>query len=486
MRRGLILCVVALLVLLAAAGCVVADTPAESGTPEPIQNQPPQDGDRPPSSSDGPPSNGDGPPADASQPAEEALPEAYRCAAPARYALPTPTGPLDEVIITRTPEPTATPGVIEQEVEELVAAVGLDQTTFLGLNATDWASLAISLLFVLAGFLIGTWLIRRVLLRVVRRTATEFDDRFLEKIGSDVRWLVVLITLHLATSRLTFVSASLKRLFRDAYVVVGLFLAVRIILKLIDLADEWGRQRSMEAGRGNELEPVMVLLSRVGRVVVVLLGLTALLSYFGVNVSGLATVLGLGGLAISLAARDTIADAIAGFIILVDQPFRIGDRIEIQGIGTWGDVVDIGLRTTRIRTRDNRMVIVPNSTISTNQVINYTFPDPQYRIQTHVGIDYDTDIDMARQVLIDAVRGVEGVLPGKPVDALYVEMGDSAMVFRVRWWIESYEDTRRMFDKVHTVLQHALDEAGIVCPFPTQKLNLEVEPQAIERIPRGQ
>jgi small-conductance mechanosensitive channel len=216
-------------------------------------------------------------------------------------------------------------------------------------------------------------------------------------------------------------------------------------------------------------------------VLAVVLGISIMLSYFGINVTAFVTVLGLGGLAISLAAQDTIADAIAGFIVLVDQPFRIGDRIEIQGVGTWGDVVDIGLRTTRIRTRDNRLVIVPNSTIAKNQVVNYTFPDPQYRIQTHVGIAYDTDIEEARRVIIDTVREVEGVLPDKPVDALYVEMGDSAMIFRVRWWLESYEDTRQMYDRVHTALQHALDEAGIECPFPTQTLNLQVEQQVAEQ-----
>jgi small conductance mechanosensitive channel len=73
--------------------------------------------------------------------------------------------------------------------------------------------------------------------------------------------------------------------------------------------------------------------------------------------------LGLGGFAHSLAARDTIEDMIAGLIILIDQPFRVGDRIEIAGLGTWGDVTTIGMRTTSIRTRDNHMVIVPNSSI---------------------------------------------------------------------------------------------------------------------------
>jgi MscS family membrane protein len=390
---------------------------------------------------------------------------------------PTATGLLEEVIATRTPEPTATPGVVQEQVAELVARAGLARTTILGLTVTDWVLLLGSLLMVVAGYAIGTWLIRSILPRVVQRTPMELDDRFLVAIGSDVRWLVVLLTLHFATIRLTFVSAGVKALLKDAYFIVGVVLGARIIWKLIDLADEWVRERAIEEGRESQLEPVIVLSSRVGRVLVVILGITILLSYFGVNVTAFAAALGLGGLAFSLAARDTIADAIAGFIILVDQPFRIGDRIEIHGVGTWGDVVDIGLRTTRIRTRDNRMVIVPNSVISINQVINYTFPDPRYRIETHLGVDYDTDIELARQVMVDAVRQVEGVLPDKPVEALYVENGDSAMIFRVRWWIGSYEDTRRMFDRVHTVLKVALDEAGIESPFPTQTLNVQMEPQ---------
>ncbi len=402
---------------------------------------------------------------------------------------PTPTGLLDDVIVTRTPMPTATPGVIQQEVAKLVRRAGLARTEVLGLTVTEWISLVGSILLVLGGYLIGTWLIRRALLRLVRRTPTGFDDRFLAAVGDDVRWIVVVLTLYFATVRLTFVSAELKAFLNDAYFVIGLLLVMRMVFRLIDLADGWARERSRAAGREGELEPLLVLLTRLGRVVLVLLGLSILLSYFGVNVTAFATALGLGGLAISLAAKDTVADAIAGFIILVDRPFRIGDRIEIQGAGTWGDVVEIGLRTTRVRTRDNRLVIVPNSVIGANQVINYSYPDPQYRVETHVGIAYGTDIEAARQIIVDTVRQVEGVLPDRPVDALYVEMGDSAMVFRVRWWIESYRDTRRMFDKVHTALQHALDEAGIECPFPTQTLNLQMNSKMADLIshtPGGQ
>ena len=397
-------------------------------------------------------------------------------------AAPTPTGLLEEILMTRTPMPTVTPGVLQQEVEQLVARAGLARTRFLGLTVSEWLSLGGSLLLVLGGYLLGTWLIRRVLRRIVRRTSTEFDDRVLEAVGGDVRWLVVLLALYGGTVRLAFVSTGLKTILSDAYFVVALFLAVRIVFRLIDLADGWAREHARADGREGELEPLIVLLTRLGRVVVAVLGISILLSYLGVNVTAFATALGLGGLAISLAAKDTVADAIAGFIILVDRPFRIGDRIKIQEVDTWGDVVDIGLRTTRIRTRDNRLVIVPNSVIGANQVINYSYPDPQYRIETHVGIAYGTDMETARQVMVDTVRQVDGVLADRPVDALYIEMGDSAMVFRVRWWIESYVDTRRMFDRVHTALQRALDEAGIDCPFPTQTLNLQIKSEAGEQI----
>ena len=141
--------------------------------------------------------------------------------------------------------------------------------------------------------------------------------------------------------------------------------------------------------------------------------------------------------------------------------------------GTWGDVTDIGLRTTRVRTRDNRLVIIPNGLIAKNEIINYTYPDPTYRIETHVSIAYGTPVEQAREVLESAVRSVPDVLPNRPVDILYSEMGDSAMIIRVRWWIETYADTRRVTDKIHTAIQNALDEASIDSPFPTQTILLE-------------
>jgi small-conductance mechanosensitive channel len=392
---------------------------------------------------------------------------------------------LEGEIATRTPMPTTTPGVFEEEVSGFVSKMGVDEQSFLGLGIDDWIILGVSLLLVLAGYLVGTWLIRRALPRAVARTPTELDDRILEAAGLELRWLVVLITLHLATIRLTFVGVVLKTVLIDVYFILALFFFLRILWHLVNLADQEISQKAIQSGRDDELAPLIKLLILLGRIIIILVGITILLSHFGVEVAVFAIIIGLSGLALSLAARDIIADFIAGLIILVARPFRIGDRIEIKQVGTWGDVTDIGLRTTNIRTLDNRMVIVPNSTISANEIINYTFPDPCYRIQTHVGIGYGTPITTVRSLITETVYQIDGVLDDKPVDVLYHEMGDSAMIFRVRWWIDSYVDTRRVIDQVHTALQEALEAAEIDMPFPTQTTNFQIEPQMAAQLCRA-
>jgi len=272
--------------------------------------------------------------------------------------------------------------------------------------------------------------------------------------------------------------ALVKRWAIQFYMAIYVVIATIILWRLLDAVVDW-YQNEVEPKRDRQqVDTILLLLQRGAKVLLVFIGGIMLLSLYSINVNALIAALGVGGLALSLAAQDTLSNVISGIMIMLDQPFRVGDRIEIQGLGTWGDVVDIGLRSTRIRTRDNRLVIVPNNTISTDQIVNYTYPDPRYRIQIEIGISYGQDIEQVRKIIIETVRQVEGVFLDKPVDALYVNMGESAMVFRVRWWIHSYIDTRRMFDRVNTSLQKALDEAGIKTPLKTMDINILHMPDA--------
>ena len=381
-----------------------------------------------------------------------------------------------------TAGPTATPGVITEIISEFTEVTGLYQKTFLWIGIENWLNLGASLILALViGFLLSRLVIFG-LEKAAAKTETKYDDAFIKVIRSQISLFFIVVGFQIGTLRLPFIEVTVKQWLNQLFIAVYVVAATIILWRLIDLVVEW-YQTEIEPQRDtHQTDTLLILMHRMARVLLVTISAIMLLSLYNINVNALIAALGVGGLAISLAAQDTLSNVIAGITIMLDQPFRVGDRIEIRGLGTWGDVVDIGLRSTRIRTRDNRLVIVPNNSIATDQVVNYTYPDPQYRIQIEIGVGYGQDIEKVRKIIIDTVCQVEGVLPNLPVDALYVEMSPSAMTFRVRWWIDSYVDTRRMFDRVNTALQNALDEAGIEMPFNTYDINIRNMPGKADEI----
>ncbi len=357
---------------------------------------------------------------------------------------------------------------------------------FLGLTSQQLIDLGVSALIVLLVAILGRWLIALLLDRGVRRlvgyTRTGLDDALLETIRLPLYWLIVVVSLEIALGRLDFLpdlwSEPLDGLIFVLYLLVSFIFTWRFIVNFFT----WYGQEMAKRTDTKLDEQLVPFFRRVVLIILGAIGLIILLGHFEINVSSLVATLGIGSLALALAAQAALSDTISGFVIMVDQPFRIGDRIEIQDLDTWGDVIDIGLRSSRIRTRDNRMVIIPNSVIGKSLIVNHSFPTTQYRIQIHIGVGYGTDIEKARQTLVKAVKRVEGVLEDRPVDALFLEFGDSALIFRVRWWIESYVDTRIMFDRVNTAIYKALNEAGIELPFPQRDVHHNIDADNVRRL----
>jgi small-conductance mechanosensitive channel len=385
---------------------------------------------------------------------------------------------------SRTPVPTPTPDIISQEITRFAEEAGFAGQSFLGLTVEDWIDLVISLLVSILGYLLAIVIVKllfAVIKRIVRHTSTKSDDAFLEAIESELKWLVMIIFLHYALLRLDFLSDGLRTLINDIAFVIGLALIVALILKLIQFFGQQFRDK-LDPGKDKErLEPMIMLLQRSGYGLVIIVGVSVCLSHFGLEVTALSVILILVAFVLSFSAKDIISDAITGFIILLDQPFRVGDVIEIEELNKWGEVVDIGTRTTRIVTRDNRFVIVPNSKIGDSQIINYTFPDPTFRVYSEILVPYGSDFDQVRHVAIAAVRTVEGVLPEAPVDVLFNEYGLSARKMRVRWWIDNMHREKRISDQVNEALEIAFAQAGIGMPVTTRSLIVQVEPETTEQ-----
>jgi small-conductance mechanosensitive channel len=361
--------------------------------------------------------------------------------------------------------------------------------TFLNLSQAEWQQIGISAAIVVAAIVLSrpvlTFILDKIIARITGFTKSSLDNLLLEAARPPLYWLVIMLALEAALKRLDFLPAGVDSLISDITYVLYSLLMLVAIWRLTNALADWYNQEFAEKSDTPLDNQMVPFVRRIFLIVIVIIVSIIVLGHFDVEISGLVTTLGIGSLAVALAAQAALSDTISGFVIMIDRPFRLGDRIEILELDTWGDVEDIGLRSTRIRTRDNRMVVVPNSVIGKSLVVNYAYPNSEYRIQIHVGVAYGTDIEYARKTLIEAVSTVEGVDPDHPVEALFLEFGDSAMIFRVRWWLDSYVDTRRMFDKVNTAMYNALAEAGIDLPFPTQEVHYKFNEKQFERVEKA-
>ena len=377
-------------------------------------------------------------------------------------------------IASRTPAPAGTPDAIEREIEKIVSQSGLTGQGFLGLSLDGWINILASILAFVIVYVLVVWLLFRLLEWLVGRTKTEFDDAFLNTIERELRWLVVILAGRSAVLRLDFWGSTQQLIIEDVFFFLALAVLVIIALRLIRFGGDWVlKNRIPEDGR-ERLAPLVLMSMRLGYLIAIAIAASVTMAHLGVSITWLAGFILLLGVIAALGARESIADLANGILILLDPPYRQGDDIFISEIDTWGRVVEVSLRNTHLRTLDNRYVIVPNERIGKSQIINYGYPDPSLRIHTDIGVAYGTDFALMRQVIVETVSGVEGVVLQKPVKVFFMEFGQAARLVRVTWWIENVNARIMMMDRVNTALEIALNDAGIIMPYPTYNLNLKM------------
>lgn len=200
-----------------------------------------------------------------------------------------------------------------------------------------------------------------------------------------------------------------------------------------------------------------------------LLAIFAGLETVGVETASFVAVLAAASFAVGLALQGTLANFAAGVMLLVFRPFSIEDYVEIAG--ETGFVRDIQLFFTRLQTRDNRIIIVPNGDIFGSTIENI-FANDEIRVDCDVGTDYPADIDQTREVLLTAARNVEDRLTEKGEQAALVGLGDSSIDWQVRVWA-SPDNYFRLKQELTREVKYALDEADIGIPYPQRDVHLD-------------
>lgn len=214
-----------------------------------------------------------------------------------------------------------------------------------------------------------------------------------------------------------------------------------------------------------------LILGRLAQWTTILVGLFISLSIVipTLRAGDLVQLLGISGVAIGFAFRDILQNFLAGILILLTEPFQLGDQIVFKDFE--GTVESIETRATTIRTYDGRRIVIPNSELFTNSVtVNTAFESR--RLEYDVGVGYGDNIEVAKQLILEAIHETEGVLQEPAPDVLVVALVESTINIRARWWVKPPHraEVLNLQDKVLIAIHKKLTANGIDLPFPTQQI----------------
>ena len=323
------------------------------------------------------------------------------------------------------------------------------------------------------------WLLTFLQYRLAAKTKTQLDDlvvrllrrALLMSVVFGVLWRVALVWDQEVTGRV--ISA--------LWVVALSFPFSRFIRDLLEIFE-----KTVVARTETKLDDtVLPLANRMIQLLVIGVGILSGMLVMDWEITPLLGVGGVAGLALSFAAKDALSNLIAGFLLILDQPFQVGDRIEIWGApkntATWGDVVQIGLRATKIKTTDNLIVIIPNAEIMQRDIINYTASGDHIRLRVPIGIGYDADVEKAKELVRQVAESIEGVME-KPAPVVIIRrFGDSGVDLEARVWVRDARQRRNVEDELTDGIKTAFDANGIEIPFPKHDIyvkNLPAETAA--------
>jgi len=332
-------------------------------------------------------------------------------------------------------------------------------------------------LLIFAGvlWLAARWILVRVERSLTARTHTRIDDL----LARLVRRLVLLSIVFWAVWRLAWI----WDLGATSRAVIGVWI-VGLTVPLSDFVSDALRvveERLVPRTETTLDDTALPLLNKVVRFVVVGIGVLVALQTMGINVTPVLAGAGVLGLAISLAAKDTLSNLIAGILLILDRPFQVGDRIELWNApaetGTWGDVVEIGLRATKIRNPDNLIIVIPNNEIMRRDITNYTASGPHIRVRIPVSIAYDADVEKARRLILDSAIAVPGVKETPAPVVILRSFGESSVDLQLRVWIDDARKRRAVADTITERIKRKFDEHGIEIPYPKRDLYLKTTPE---------
>ena len=336
-------------------------------------------------------------------------------------------------------------------------------------------------LLVLGASLVGGAVMNFVVIRYLRRytdrTATDYDSIVVDNLHIPLVTTVSLIGFSVLASipsvtENAFLTAEQVSTFvgRPAItviVVVWGFYLNRVVNRLVKKINEEGKA-SDARGRAYEFAPVF---SNIWSLVVITGTVAAVLVLWNYDISPILGAAGIAGIALGIAAKESVGNFLGGLALYVDDTYTIGDYLEID-TGEAGTVVAVGIRSTTLRTRDNIDITLPNSMLNEERVVNLSEPRGQTRLKIDIGVAYGSDIDLVEEVLVGVALDEETVPNNPEPKARFVSFGDSALAYRLVCWVERPEHRGRVRHRLNREIYTRFMDHGIEIPYNTHDVNV--------------
>lgn len=331
------------------------------------------------------------------------------------------------------------------------------------LQLEDWARWSIALIigFPLLMIVIGealTWLRRA-------------DSAFLRPARALRNLLLPILAAWLLTEKVIGLPGThmITRSLTTLVGIFGIYCALTFLNTLLfDVAEEGSWQRR-----------VPQLLRDLAQTLLVLIGGAIVLSVvWDADLGGLLTALGVGSIVLGLALQDTLGNVFAGIAMLIERPFNVGDWIQTGE--TVGRVIEINWRAVHLETRARELIVIPNGAIAKEKLVNFTRPTPVHREKIEIGFSYDDPPNKVKQIMIDMMSGVEGVLAEPAPVVITADYKDSSILYRLIFSTNDYARVMRIKDEIMTRIWYAAQRHGLNIPYPIQvEMPVEAPPATV-------
>lgn len=302
------------------------------------------------------------------------------------------------------------------------------------------------------------------------KTRIQSDEKLLAYLKKPIGRLILLIGAYYFFDNFTrYFGASYEKYIDGIFYVLIVFQITFTLMKLFEKGLNIFALTKMDTKLAGEREKFFPLVARVMKLIIFFIALIFIFKHFHQDVQSLVVSLGVGSLAIALAAQETLSNMIAGFVIMTDLPFRVGDRISLSS-GEIGDVYEIGLRSTKVRTFDNTLLIVPNAEIIKEKVVNLSYPNPLLRVKVLVGVAYGSDLELVKKILEDVCKENPKVMDNPPPVSYFLEFGESSLDLRVTCFVNDWNEEWNTAEEIRLEIYKRFIENAIEIPFPQRTL----------------